>query len=41
MICSPLHEHHTQTFWGTVDKVMPYYRDRKEWLRVNGAGMDL
>lgn len=36
-----LHEHHTQAFWGTVDKVMPDYRDRKEWLRVNGAGMDL
>lgn len=36
-----LHEHHTQAFWGTVDKVMPDYRDRKEWLRTNGAGMDL
>jgi len=36
-----LHEHHTQAFWGTVDKVMPDYRDRKEWLRLNGAGMGL
>ena len=24
-----------------VDKVMPDYQERKEWLRVNGAGMDL
>jgi hypothetical protein len=24
-----------------VDKVMPDYGERKEWLRVNGAGMDL
>jgi hypothetical protein len=32
---------HTQQFWNEVDKVMPDYRDRKEWLRVHGAGMDL
>ncbi len=32
---------HTQAFWNQVDKVLPDYRDRKEWLRVNGAGMDL
>jgi predicted metal-dependent hydrolase len=32
---------HTGAFWNEVDKVMPDYRDRKEWLRVNGAGMDL
>ncbi len=36
-----LHEHHTDAFWNTLDKVMPDYRERKEWLRVNGAGMDL
>jgi hypothetical protein len=30
---------HTAAFWNEVDKVMPDYRDRKEWLRVNGAGM--
>ena len=32
---------HTQTFWNEVDKVMPDYATRKEWLRTNGAGMDL
>jgi predicted metal-dependent hydrolase len=32
---------HTAAFWNVVDKVMPDYRERKEWLRVNGAGMDL
>lgn len=32
---------HTKAFWDQVDKVLPDYRDRKEWLRVNGAGMDL
>lgn len=32
---------HTRTFWNEVDKILPEYRERKEWLRVNGAGMDL
>jgi len=31
---------HTAAFWNEVDKVMPDYRERKEWLRVHGAGMD-
>jgi len=36
-----IHPNHTKSFWNEVDKVMPDYRERKEWLRANGAGMDL
>jgi predicted metal-dependent hydrolase len=36
-----IHPDHTKAFWNEVDKVMPNYGERKEWLRVNGAGMDL
>ncbi len=32
---------HTAAFWNEVDKVMPDYRERTEWLRLNGAGMEL
>jgi len=32
---------HTAAFWNEVDKVMPAYRERKEWLKVNGAGLDV
>ena len=32
---------HTQAFWNEVDKVLPNYRERKEWLRKNGAGFDV
>lgn len=32
---------HTAAFWNQVDKVMPDFQDRKDWLRDNGAGMDL
>ena len=33
--------HHNSTFWNEVDKVLPDFSERKEWLRVHGAGMDL
>lgn len=36
-----VHSNHTNGFWNEVDKVMPDYGDRKEWLRVHGAGMSL
>lgn len=32
---------HTDAFWNEVDKVMPTYGERKEWLRLNGAGLDI
>jgi predicted metal-dependent hydrolase len=32
---------HTDAFWNEVDKVMPDFRERKEWLRKNGAGLDV
>jgi predicted metal-dependent hydrolase len=32
---------HTDAFWNEVDKVMPNYHERKEWLRKNGAAMDV
>jgi predicted metal-dependent hydrolase len=36
-----IHPNHTGAFWNQVDKIMPDYAERKEWLRINGAGMDL
>lgn len=32
---------HTEAFWNEMDKVMPDYYERKEWLKKNGAAMDL
>lgn len=32
---------HTEAFWNEVDKVLPAHRDRKEWLKKNGAAMEL
>ena len=40
-LCHLHHLDHTDAFWNEVDKVMPTYRERKEWLRVHGAGLDV
>lgn len=40
-LCHMHHLDHSDAFWNEVDKVMPDYRERKEWLRRNGAAMDL
>lgn len=40
-LCHFHHHDHTDAFWNEVDKVMPAYRERKEWLRVHGAGLDV
>jgi predicted metal-dependent hydrolase len=32
---------HSKKFWNEVDKLLPDFLERKEWLRVHGAGMDL
>ncbi len=40
-LCHIHHRNHTDAFWNEVDKIMPDYRERKNWLRNNGANMDL
>ena len=40
-LCHIWEKDHTPEFWNEVDKVLPSYRERKEWLRQNGAGFDL
>lgn len=40
-LCHFHHLNHTEAFWNEVDKIMPVYQERKEWLKRNGASMDL
>lgn len=40
-LCHLHHRDHSDAFWNEVDKVLPDYRDRKEWLRIRGAMLDL
>lgn len=36
-----IHINHTTAFWNEVDKVIPNYQKYVQWLKINGAGMDL
>jgi predicted metal-dependent hydrolase len=40
-LCHFHHLNHTEAFWNEVDKVTPNYRERREWLKRNGAAMDI
>jgi predicted metal-dependent hydrolase len=40
-LCHFHHLDHSDAFWNEVDKAMPDYRERKEWLRKNGASMTI
>lgn len=40
-LCHFHHRNHTNMFWNEVDKVMPDYQERKEWLRENGASLTM
>jgi predicted metal-dependent hydrolase len=40
-LCHMHQSDHTDAFWSEIDKVMPDYDERKEWLRKNGAGLDI
>lgn len=39
-VCHLHYRDHTDAFWNEVDKVLPQYRERKEWLRRHGAELD-
>jgi|TARA_R100000789_G_scaffold71929_2_gene67570 hypothetical protein len=39
-LCHLHHRDHSDAFWNEIDKVLPDYRKRKEWLRVRGAELD-
>lgn len=40
-LCHLRQRNHYDAFWNEVDKVMPDYLERKNWLKKHGAGLDL
>ncbi len=36
-----IHLNHTKSFWNEIDKIIPNYDKQINWLKLNGAGMDL
>lgn len=40
-LCHLRHRDHSEPFWNEVDKVLPCYRERKDWLRRHGASLEI
>ncbi len=40
-LCHLRHRDHSDAFWNEVDKVLPNFRDKKLWLKNQGASLDL
>lgn len=40
-LCHSFQSNHNDQFWNEVDKVMPDYLERKNWLKKYGAGLDI
>lgn len=40
-LCHFHHGDHPDAFWNEVDKVLPDFKERKEWLRKHGVGLDV
>lgn len=40
-LCHFHHRNHSDAFWNEVDKILPDWRERKEWLRACGASLDI
>lgn len=36
-----IYPNHTDAFWNEVDKILPDYAERKEWLKENGESLDI
>ena len=35
-LCHMIHHNHSPSFWQQVEKVLPNYRDYRDWLKFNG-----
>ncbi|EDM28098.1 hypothetical protein LNTAR_12116 [Lentisphaera araneosa HTCC2155] len=40
-LCHLIHHDHSKDFWRLLSKIMPDYAERKDWLRINGAYLEL
>jgi len=40
-LCHLIEHNHSPAYWKCVERIMPYYRESKEWLKLNGPKLTL
>lgn len=40
-MCHIDHKNHSKNFWNRVEELMPDYREKHEWLKVNGINITI
>jgi predicted metal-dependent hydrolase len=40
-LCHLKNKSHSKKFWKDIEKILPSYRESKEWLRTNGDMLNL
>lgn len=40
-LCHFVHPDHSSRFWDMVESILPDYRERRKWLRLNGAALHI
>ena len=40
-LCHIIEHNHSPAFWHQVEKIMPDYKENKQWLKLNGASLEL
>ncbi len=40
-MCHMVHMNHSSDFWNLVEKIMPDYKSRREWLKKYGISLDI
>jgi len=40
-MCHMDHRNHSKNFWNRVEEIMPNYREKHDWLKINGMNLYL
>ncbi|ATX81789.1 hypothetical protein Ga0123462_0920 [Mariprofundus ferrinatatus] len=40
-LCHLIHHNHSTAYWSLVESIMPDFRSAKQWLKINGATLEI
>ena len=40
-LCHMIHKNHSRDYWDSVEAILPDHKERRKWLRLNGARLNI